>query len=1631
MPSRYSRLSAMCRALVLLLLPVATLAAAPLISEFVASNGSGLQDEDGDFPDWVEIHNPDATPLDLSGWHLTDNANNKVKWRFPATVVPPGGYLVVFASNKNRRVPGAPLHTNFALSVDGEYLGLIAADGLAVVHEYAPAFPPQLRDYSYGIPGNIEPVELVAPAALARWVVPASSTNPPATWRNPGFNDAGWNAATLGIGYDRNLSGVNFLPEIGAGGNTESAMFNIRQSCYLRVPFSVADPAALVALTLRVKYDDGFAAYLNGQPLLAGGVHLVRNAPSPLAWNSGATRTNEDLDAVSWADFEAGSSLGLLQPGANVLAIQALNRGLTSSDLLLRVNLLGESASSGGPQAAGYFAAPTPGARNGGPGSLVIPQEVTFSRAEGTFINPFNLALGGAISGQEIRYTLDGSLPTPASPLYTGPLGITATVWVRARLFEPATGAAGFPGGAHYEKLAADLASYGGTGQPFRSALPLVVLNNRGGGEIPNDDIYRDTRIHFIERGGDGYAALAAAPQASSAAGAKLRGSSSAGFPKKSYNIELRAEAGDERALALAGMPAGSDWALISCYNFDRSFMRNAWIYEMARRAGRWAPRTRLVEVFFNQDGNDLSYADYRGVYVLCESIRGGGRRVDLTGLEPADTVPPQLSGGYIFKLDRQDPDEFAWRTTRGLPPAGTATAGLVIHRPKLPDLAPQQSAYLVGYFQQFEDALFADAAANFSSRGYRSFIDPESWVEHNILNAIAKNVDALRLSAFLVKDRGRPIEGGPLWDFDRSVNSTDSRDDDPYSWRGTGDATDYFAYAWWQQLFQDVEFRQLFVDRWQALRRGPLATTGIHALLDGYLAEFKPADADNPARRDYARWYGSPTANNITTETNLMKSWLANRAAWIDSQFTPAPAIALPPGPIAPGQTTTLSVPSGTTVYYTLDGSDPRAEGGGWAPGVVAYTGNPVVLNATSVLTARAWRPGVFATPATNWSGPASALHLVGEAYASAAGGLRVSEIHCAPLGPDAAELAVLPDLDASDFEWLELANTGTGAVNLDGVGLVAGAPVSEVVLPPFTLAPGERALVVKNRAAFLLRHPGAAGRVVAEWRGDKKLDNSGEEIHLRDRSGADLARFTYATGGAWPARARGEGSSLEYLGTGAAASDYENPANWRASAEVHGSPGAAGSGPPARIAINELLARAEWPQVDALELLNRSSAAVDLSGWFLGAAAAPLTEADFRKFRIPDGTVLDPGAYLVFTAADFNPNGAWNPAPGQPAETEFELDGYRGGRVWLVSAGPVAGSLGRFEDEVAFTPAATGTTQGRWPDGTGAFRPLAAATLLDDDSPALPAPGLGAANAGPRTGPLQVSEIMYHPAAGQPEFIQLTNCGAAPAALDGWTLRGDVDFYFGPAHNLAAGESLLLAAFDPLLDPAAAAALGATYGLAPGIQLAGPWSAGNSLGDAAGNVRLRRALPPPPEDPTLVGLMLEDEVPYAAAAPWPAGAAGTGWSIRRLGIQRFGADPAAWIAGPPAPGREAGGYPGWQRERFGPGAPLAGPLDDPDADGTANALEYRLGTDPLAAAPLPPGLLAPAPPPGFALELWYWLRRDRDDVPVNAWQSPDLHEWQRAWIDETVRTDGLWEHRRARLPAGPPAGFLQLRSP
>ncbi|HEX8312058.1 MAG TPA: chitobiase/beta-hexosaminidase C-terminal domain-containing protein, partial [Chthoniobacteraceae bacterium] len=578
--------------LMFLALSTGAWAGEPVISEFMASNSNGLQDEEGKYSDWIEIRNTDSVAVSLNGWYLTDDATSKRKWTFPDVTLPGNGQLVVFASGNNRRVAGQTLHTNFSLAADGEYLALVRPDGVTVTTEFAPSYPPQFSNISYGTARAVQSVILTDKGSSCRALIPSSNIG--TIWRQRAFTDTSWASGTLGVGYMNSNANPNMSADIGLN---VSSMYGGNNTVYIRVPFNVTDPSTISRLILRCRYDDGFAAFVNGT------YGALANSPAlgSLAWNSAATANHE---GSTFESFDVTAAASGLVAGTNILAIHGMNSNNGSSDLLILPQLVAEVATGAAGQ-TGYFKTSTPGQANGGNDSVQPPQVIAFSVPGGIYTSTVTLTLSGAAAGQSIRYTTNGSEPTASSALYTGPLNVSSSTHIRARVVT-SDGSLGRINSAQYTFLNANA-------QSFTSRLPLLVIRNVDPllqGDITTQGEKVACYAQLIDRNATGQAALNTQPTLQHRCGLSVRGSTSSGNAKKPFSLEFRNESNEDESVPVLDMPENSDWVLLGPYSFDRTFMHDALIYEVSRQIGRWAPRTRFVEVFINTStSGNIDYA--------------------------------------------------------------------------------------------------------------------------------------------------------------------------------------------------------------------------------------------------------------------------------------------------------------------------------------------------------------------------------------------------------------------------------------------------------------------------------------------------------------------------------------------------------------------------------------------------------------------------------------------------------------------------------------------------------------------------------------------------------------------------------------------------------------------------------------------------------------------------------------------------------------------------------------------------------------------------------------------------------------------------------------------------------------
>jgi len=605
---------------------------------------------------------------------------------------------------------------------------------------------------------------------------------------------------------------------------------------------------------------------------------------------------------------------------------------------------------------AQFFGSPTPGLPNDT--SPPLPGSVMFDTPSQTFTGTLNVSLSTDTVGASIYYTTNGSVPTSGSTLYSSAIALNGTTHLRAVAIKDAQSSP--VSGETYIRLAPDLANY-------QSDIPLMIIDNFGAGTIPAkgwsgtgagvQQVARQSAVWatFDRDEMTGMASLADTPQMISRTGVRGRGAFSSTWSQKPYSMEVWDESSNEKDVEVLGMPAHSDWVLYypdTDDNKDPSMMFNTFMYQLSNEIGRYATRVTWVEAFVNTNGGDLSLADRRGMYAIFEKVSRGEGRLDFEKLNADGTA-----GGWLLGLNRMDsipvdgyptengstrPQFFHTRgpnrvseTSPNNPGSGDdiprqSNGYLNFDNPGGYKITTTQRAAIEDWFVDFEDVLYNNALWKDPVDGYRKYLDPVDFVEYFIFNNLSRNGDGMLISMFPWKGDDGKLRMGPAWDYNWSSY---------YIGGGpTGTLRHRADRLWYDRLFDDVDFEQLYVDRWFLHRDGALSNSGMEAIIDEQAAEIGATRAIRQGFSSEADW---------TSELNTMKNWLTTRADWYDGQFTPRPIYNQAGGNVPENFVVSFSPPPGT-IYYTLDGSDPRAPGGGVAAGALQFDGG---VNLTKVV--------------------------------------------------------------------------------------------------------------------------------------------------------------------------------------------------------------------------------------------------------------------------------------------------------------------------------------------------------------------------------------------------------------------------------------------------------------------------------------------------------------------------------------------------------------------------------------------------------------------------------------------------------------------------------------------------------
>ncbi len=1199
----------------------------------------------------------------------------------------------------------------------------------------------------------------------------------------------------------------------------------------------------------------------------------------------------------------------------------------------------------------GFFTIPTPGQVNRD-GYLHFVKDTTFSHKRGFYESAFTLQIKSSTPDALIYYTLDGSEPSASSGiLYQSPFEVASTTCVRARAYksgflptnidtqtflfptdvvrQSSNGQApkGWPSGSVNGQtltygMDPDIVGGFNTQAEVVDALKAVPTMSI---VTEIDNLFHSSKGIYVNAGRKGKTWERPAslelihPDGAKGfqinMGLRIRGgySRSNRNPKHSFRIFFRGEYGEGSLKYPLFGDEGAD-------RFDKFDFRTSQNYSWA--FGGPNKNTMVREVFSRDTQGAMGWAYTRSRYY---HIYLNGTYWGL--YQTQERVGADFCANYLGGQP-EDYDVMKQADNRDM----SATAGRIDDYNLFWEQANTGFKSDANYYKA--QGLNPDGIT--PNPSYRKYLDPDNLIDYMIITYWTADRDGPGSkytrprpnNYYCFFNRTNP-QGFQFMEHD-SEHSLGANENNMVTPRLTDDSRtwkkEWFNAHWLhERLTENKEYVVRFYDRVYK----HLYNDGIFVPANAIpRINFRANQIDKAIIAESARWGDQKThpprnRNNWLSDVQFVRDWINNREPTILSQLrgqgwypnTIPPSPSNNGGEVASGYRLSLSASQGS-IYYTLDGTDPRSRGGSVAGTAKQYSSSFTLSGPRAVVKTRALN-------GQEWSPIRDIVFLVG-AQPATAQNVAITEINYNPDGPTATELTAIPTLRGDEFEYIELKNLGTKTISLAGAKFVDGVTFT---FGDVNLAGGEQVLLVKNLAAFELRY-GKTHNIAGEYTGS--LRNSGEWLELVNSSGNEIRKFEYKDNGVWPGRADGNGSSLEIIDP---KGDSSLGSNWRSSSEFGGTPGEIGQGADNRVVINEVLTHTDPPLRDSIELFNTTDHAIDLGGWFLSDSAK-----DFRKFRIPTGTSIKAGGYLVFTEDQFNPD------PVNAVSSGFALSSAEGDSVWLMEADTL-GNLKSFVDHVEFSAARNGESFGRWPNFTGKLHPMETTSI-------------GQTNTGPRIGPLVLTEIHYNPQSGNQteEFLEIANPTAESINLAHWKLRGGVDYDFPDWANISASGLLLLVPFDSD-DPYKIADFKAAHGITKAVNIHGPWTGGN-LDNGGQTIRILRpdTLQEEPGKASFYPMLIEEELAYDDLSPWPTNADGQGGSLQRNSTTTWAQDSSSWTAASPTPGEYPGlgsgdtdsdGMPDdWEQLHFGNGDQVA--TADFDNDGLANLLEFALGSNP-----------------------------------------------------------------------------------
>jgi len=934
-----------------------------------------------------------------------------------------------------------------------------------------------------------------------------------------------------------------------------------------------------------------------------------------------------------------------------------------------------------------YFAAPSPGGPNNQSRITDMVAPVQFNLDHGVFEAPITLVLSTFTPGAEIRYTLDGSEPSSArGNVYSSPIRLTETKVVRATAFRP-----------NYLPSAVQTRTYVINTSAAARSLPILSL------VIDPATLQGENGIFGIKGGkylpvGDPRDKVSRWERVSPG---DYHNPSKTGLAwERPVSIELLPGEFSKGFQANAGLRVqGSDTSRLE-YRSNSKFSFRVYF------RGRYGPRNLEYPFFGDLPVREFGKLDLRAghndpvnPFITDEMMRRLFTDTGQVGVHGL-MVNLFLNGeyrGYYNPTERIETDFL--RSWHG----GTNDWDVINPISQVRNGDNDAWLALTNYAASHD----LRVSQNYLEAGRR--LDLTNFVDYLLVNLYGdthdwtlNNWNAARERTaqgrfrFYIRDAEFALgiyEGPP------SHNSIEDPNDLGNGWE---------ISSFFRALRRSPEFKLLFADRIQK-----------HFFNGGALT-----DANVLRRFEELR---DEMAGVLPKMKKYIGSvWIPNRRGHLMGHFSAAgflgsdnaPVFSQHGGRVSPDFRLTMRAARGR-IYYTTDGKDPRVLfSGDIASSARGYLDSPIPIAHSLTLKARSLNAGV-------WSALTEASFEVPQLESP----IRISEIMYHPGESEA-------------YEFIEIFNNSQAPFDLSGFYL-SGVTFT---FPPQSVLGPQSALVLGSGlapAAFATRYPGVP--VAGYFQGS--LANGGEKIELHDSRDKTMASVQYKDDQGWAQEADGSGASLEIISL---EGDPNDPANWKASAGIQGSPGVVAAPASPVVGLNEIMAAPSAAAGTAqswIEIYNGSSTAIDLDQWSLTLNGNP------QPFIFPPGTILQPHGYqLVFCDPGLTAAGLNSGFPLDPREGALFLYNAAGARVDARTYGSqVRGyAVGRVGPERSWR--LTLPT----PSGANVEAEVASPTNL------------------------KLNEWLANPLPGEEDWIELYNGHSLlPAALPGLTLRTSNDVF------------------------------------------------------------------------------------------------------------------------------------------------------------------------------------------------------------------------------------------------------------